>query len=158
MAARLCAREATEEDLERIVESNDHFMKSIDSNNAGENVQADIDFHMAIVKGAHSVDLEKMIGNLSVLHCSMRLFALSLKVPSSVTDNLRLSNQVKEVHQPILNTILGRDLDRAEIEARKHVEKSLERNRIWIKKVNTLIVEIKAKQSEKFAWRVSNSA
>lgn len=139
LAARLCAREARKIDLDRIAEKNEQFRRSIDADDVEANIQADIELHTAIVRGARNPDLARITENLSIMACSMRLFALSLKVPSSTTRNLRLSKDLRDVHQPLIEAIVDRNLDIAESEGRKHVEESLERNRVWIENIKVLL-------------------
>lgn len=158
LAARLCAREATSVDIERISSANEAFMRSIDEDDAEANVQADVDFHMAVVRGTHSPDLERMTENLSIMRCSMRMFALSLKIPDLVTKSLRLSRDLRDVHQPIIDAIVSRDLDAAEKAARQHVEQSLDRNRVWIDEVTNVVLSNQARYSWQFGGSVASAA
>jgi len=149
LAARLCAREANSLDIDRIRSSNEAFMRAIDENDAEANLQADVEFHMAVVRGSHSSDLERMTENLSIMRCSMRMFALSLNAPDSLMASLRLSKDLRGVHQPIINAIASRDVDAAEMAGRQHVEDSLQRNRIWIDEVTTVV----ARHQTRYAWQ-----
>jgi DNA-binding GntR family transcriptional regulator len=149
LAARLCAQAANSLDIERMAAANEAFKRAIDEGDAERNLQEDVEFHMAVVRGAHCSDLERMIENLSIMRCSMRIFALSLSIPEAVTKGLRLSKELRDVHQPIVDAIVCHDPDAAEKAGRRHVEESLERNRIWIEEVTTVVANSQAR----FAWQ-----
>jgi len=154
VAARLCARDASGRDLEMIQKANASFKIAFDAGNAPANEQADVEFHMEVVGGAHCPDLQRILENQSIARCSMHLFALSLKVPTSVMNNLRLSTQLRDVHDPIVEAIMNRDPDAAEKAARKHVEDSLERNRVWIDEVS----EIVTNNQPRYTWKFRKKA
>lgn len=151
LAARLCAKAANSLDIERITAANEAFKRAIDENDAEANLQADVEFHMAVVRGAHCADLERLIENLSIMRCSMRVFALSLKIPESLTASLRLSKDLRDVHQPVIDAIVRHDPDAAEKAGRQHVEESLERNRVWIDEVTTMVEGSQGRYSWQFA-------
>ncbi|MHB9038221.1 MAG: GntR family transcriptional regulator [Armatimonadota bacterium] len=154
LAARLCAREANPLDIERISLANEAFKRAIDENDAEANIQADVEFHMAVVRSAHCVDLERMTENLSIMRCSMRIFALSLNIPESLTKSLRLSTSLRGVHQPLIDAIVSGDVDAAERLGRQHVEESLERNRVWIDEVVTVV----ARRQPRYTWQFAGDA
>jgi DNA-binding GntR family transcriptional regulator len=151
LAARLCAQEANSLDIERIVAANDAFKQAITDNDAEKNIQMDVEFHMAVVRGAHCPDLERMVENLSIMRCSMKLFALGLNIPESQIRHLRLSNNWRNVHRQIIEAVRKRDADAAELAGRRHVEESLERNRVWIDEATTIV----ARTQPQLSWRTA---
>ncbi|MBI2842647.1 MAG: GntR family transcriptional regulator [Armatimonadetes bacterium] len=154
LAARLCAEEAGPSDLASIVAADEMFRKSIDARDADANIRADIDFHTAVVRGAHSLDLERMTENLSIMRCSMRAFGISRNVRESFVRDMRLAPERKEVHKPIVDAILAREPIAAEQAGRAHVQDSLSKNLVWIEEIaeemNSLVVNGEAVQS--FSW------
>jgi DNA-binding GntR family transcriptional regulator len=130
LAARLCAERAGPADLAVIEAANEAIQQSVDDNDPEQNVRAELAFHMAIVRGAHCPDLERIVENLSVVHRSMTAFGVNLNVPRLLTPSIR------KIHKPIIDAIKRKDPDAAERVARKHVEDSLARNLAWIDKVS----------------------
>ncbi|MBI2844682.1 MAG: GntR family transcriptional regulator [Armatimonadetes bacterium] len=126
LAARLCAERASEADIRAIVAANESFIHATEANDPGAQVQADLEFHMAVVRGAHCSDLERMTNNGSITECSMREFGISLDFPRKIVQELKI------VHNPIVAAITRRDPDAAEKAGRLHVEQSLARNLSWI--------------------------
>ncbi|MCL5103173.1 MAG: GntR family transcriptional regulator [Armatimonadetes bacterium] len=135
LAARLCAERATMSDLEAINKAHEAILQSVDELDAKANIKAELDFHIAIAKGAHCPDLERVFENLSIVHRSMTAFGISLNVPRL------LSPQIREIHTTIIEAIKNRDPDAAEKAARDHVEGSLARNLAWIEKISAAMVD-----------------
>ena len=79
--------------------------------------------------------LERVFENLSIVHRSMTAFGISLNVPRL------LSQQVRDIHVPIIKAIKEHDPDAAEKAAREHVEQSLARNLAWIEKISAAMVD-----------------
>ncbi|MBI2844678.1 MAG: GntR family transcriptional regulator [Armatimonadetes bacterium] len=129
LAARLCTERATEEDIKAIVSANEAFKRATEASDPEAHVDADLSFHVALVRGAHCPDLERMTNNGAVIECSMREFGISLNFPRKVVQ------EFKELHTPIAEAIVQRDPDAAEKAARQHVEESLTRNLDWIDKI-----------------------
>lgn len=144
LAARLCAERAGAPDLAAIAAANDAIKQSVDALDADANVRAELEFHTAIVRGAHCPDLERMSENLSIVQRSMTAFAIILKVPRL------LGREIRGIHDPIVEAIARRDPDAAEQAARKHVEDSLARNLAWIEQVTAAI---SADTSSRSSWR-----
>jgi DNA-binding GntR family transcriptional regulator len=144
LAARLCAERASPADLAAIAAANDAIKQTVDALDADANVRAELEFHTAIVRGAHCADLERMSENLAIVHRSMTAFGISLNVPRL------LGPEVRELHDPIVEAIARRDPDAAELAARKHVEDSLARNLAWIEQVTAAI---SADASSRSSWR-----
>ena len=143
LAARLCAQRATPSDRFSISAAAKAFAEATLAQDTELHIQADVDFHMAIVRGAHCPDLERNIDNLSIMHCCMRAFCTSLGVPRLVTP------AVKGVHEPIVDAIMRHDPDSAEQLSRQHVEDSLTRNLNMIEKVDKVLR--KAEQGKRTA-------
>lgn len=138
LAARLCAERATTANLEEICNAEKAFAESIDSHDSEDNIRADINLHVAIVRGAHCFDLERMTETLAIIHCSMRAFGLSLKIPRL------MSAANKELHAPLVQAILKKDPKAAEREGRVHVEQSLARNLAWVERVSAAMANKKS--------------
>jgi len=129
LASRLCAERAGHDEMNRIAAANELFKETIAKKDVEENIRADVGIHMAIVAGAHSPDLERVVESLAIMQCSMKAFGLSLGVPRD------LSRQVRDVHDPLVKAIIARDPKLAERLAREHVRMSLKKNLPWIKEV-----------------------
>lgn len=126
LASRLCAERASRTEIEVIATAAETFRESAINRNAEANIQADINFHMAVVKGAHSPDLERLIENLSIMRCSMRAFSAATNVPRLFPGG------IEKAHDPIIKAVKNCDPEAAEQAGRKHVEDSLARNLKWI--------------------------
>ncbi len=139
LAARLCVEEATAADMAAIVAADEAFCTSIDAGDAEANIRTDIDFHVAVVRGAHCLDLERTFENLSIMRCSMRAFGMSRGIPPALANSVRLAPERKQVHNEIINAILARDGAAAEAAGRQHVEDSLAVNLSWIEEVGAAL-------------------
>ena len=120
LAARLCAERRTPSDLAAINGAASAFADASVAGDTDGHIQADIDFHISIVAGAHSRDLQRNIENLSIMRCCMGPFEVTLGVPRVVEAGR------KNAHRPLVAAIRKQDADAAEKLAREHVEKSLE--------------------------------
>jgi len=129
LASRLCAQRATQDELGKVKAANDMFKEGIDKNDVEENIRADVGLHLAIVAGAHSPDLERVVENLSIMQCSMKVFGMSLGIPRE------MSTQVRDIHDPLVQAIVERKPKLAERLAREHVQQSLKKSIPWIKEV-----------------------
>jgi len=134
LASRLCAERVTPADMAALLAASEAFKQSTDSGDIEANIQADVEFHAAVVRGTHCPDLERLIENLAIMRCSMRAFGMSLNIPRL------MSPAVRDVHDPIVEAIVARDPVAAERAGRKHVEDSLERNLAWIEEVAAALV------------------
>ncbi|MHB9037429.1 MAG: GntR family transcriptional regulator [Armatimonadota bacterium] len=133
LAARLCAERALSYDLEAIRAANEAIKRSVDAQDSKANVWAELDFHLAIARGANCPDLQRLYENLSIVHRSMTAFGISLNVPRLLTAKIR------DNHDPIVEAIRLKEPDMAERAAREHVEDSLARNLAWIEEVTAAI-------------------
>ncbi len=131
LAARLCAERADSAELAAIHSSDEAFRRSIETHDPDANIQADVGFHLAVVRGAHFPDLERIIENLSIMQCSMKAFGASLGIPRL------MSRDYIDLHTPIIQAIEKRNPDAAEEAARSHVEGSLQRNLAWVKEMGS---------------------
>lgn len=129
LASRLCAQRASRGEIDEIQLANEMFKKGIEKEDVEQNIRADVGLHLAIVAGAHSPDLQRVVENLSIMQCSMKAFGLSLGVPRE------MSYQVKDIHDPLVLAIVNGEDDLAERLAREHVETSLEKSIPWITEV-----------------------
>lgn len=129
LAARLCAERASRTEIDAISTAADAFRESAINRNTEANIQADINFHMAVVKGAHSLDLERLIENLSIMRCSMRAFSAATNAPRL------FPRGVEKAHDPIMKALKNCDPEAAERAGRKHVEDSLASNLKWINEI-----------------------
>jgi DNA-binding GntR family transcriptional regulator len=126
LAARLCAERCTTQDLMALEIADRAIRESVDAGNVQANIQAEVDFHMAVVRGGRCSHLERIISNLSITRASMAVFANNPRLPSSGGG-----------HEIIIDAIRRRDSDAAEKAAREHVQDSLERNIAWIEQVDS---------------------
>jgi len=129
LASRLCALRASQDEIENVKAANDMFKEGIDKEDIEENIQADVGLHLAIVAGAHSPDLERVVESLSIMQCSMKVFGMSLGIARE------MSSQVRDIHDPLVQAIADRKPKLAERLAREHVEQSLKKSISWIKEV-----------------------
>lgn len=129
LASRLCTQRATQDEIDNVKTANNMFKEGIDKGDIEENIRADVGLHLAIVAGAHSPDLQRVVENLSIMQCSMKVFGISLGIPRE------MSTQVRDVHDPLVQAIVDRKPKLAERLAREHVEQSLKRSIPWIKEV-----------------------
>ncbi|MHB9035710.1 MAG: GntR family transcriptional regulator [Armatimonadota bacterium] len=133
LAARLCAERHTAAEMGAIDIANEEVKQSFDSSDAGATVLAELSLHVAIVRGTHCRDLERIFENMAIVHRCMTAFGITLNVP-------RLeSTTVRDIHAPLVEAIRARDADAAEKAAREHVEDSLARNLAWIEKVSAVL-------------------
>lgn len=126
LASRLCAERATPTDLEVITATCENFRSAIDGGDAEANVQADVEFHTAIVNGAHSLDLAWIVENLSIMQCSIRIFGITVNKPEL------LSLDRRSVHDEILEAIVHGRADVAERVAKEHLRLAKDRSMPWI--------------------------
>lgn len=148
MACRLCAERATGSDLERITDANDRFIRTSEECDDEGNLKADVDFHLAIVHGAHSPDLARIVENLAIMQCCMKAYCLSLEIPSIVGPT------TKGVHEEILQAILNRDSKAAEQAGIYHVEETLKHHLSLIGKVEAHEIQ---QETEKLAAAFATS-
>jgi DNA-binding GntR family transcriptional regulator len=133
LAARLCAERYSSADIDAIERANELVKQTVDARDSESNVLRELEFHVAVARGAHCPDLERVFENLAIVHRCMTAFGVSLNVPRL------LSPAIRDNHQPIVDSIRARDLDGAERAAREHVEDSLARNLAWIEKVSAVM-------------------
>lgn len=143
LAARICAERATDVEIAMIVAADAAFKEAVNSGDVRQKNRAEIDFHMAIVRGADSKRLAQMAESLSIVMCSLVAFAAN-------SNNTRFMQMpyVRTVHEPIVAYISRRDADGAENAARKHVEDSLKRNFEWIEHVSFALLDGLSSQPE----------
>ena len=149
LSARLCAERHTPGDMEAIDTAHEDVKASVDSEDARANIMAELNLHVAIVRGSHCPDLERLFENLAIVHRCMTVFGVSLNVPRL------LSQDVRENHAPTVEAIRSRDVDGAERAAREHVEDSLARNLAWIEKVSAVLEDAPLSRSGLRAKTVS---
>ncbi|OFX16383.1 MAG: hypothetical protein A2Z18_03330 [Armatimonadetes bacterium RBG_16_58_9] len=134
LAARLCAERHTPAEMAAIDAAHEAVKQSFDNDDdAGSSVLAELRLHVAIVRGTHCPDLERIFENLAIVHRCMTAFGITLNVPRL------LGPAVRDIHVPMVEAIRARDMDAAETAAREHVEDSLARNLAWIEKVSAAL-------------------
>ncbi|MBI2841934.1 MAG: GntR family transcriptional regulator [Armatimonadetes bacterium] len=126
LAARLCAQRATTTELERIVAADQAVKRTVDANDVEANAAAEIEFHKAIMIGAHNWDLERITDNLAAMEYSTKMLCINLGIPRI------LSQEFRSVHDKLVEAILSRDPDAAEKAAKEHVEQSIEPYLAWM--------------------------
>jgi len=114
MATRLAATRAGREDLEvlqRWIRVQDEHLKARDFDRYAEAAMA---FHVHIIKAARSPSIERLVGSIYAQIQAMRVRSryATAKLPKSIRD-----------HENILDALRSRDPERAEREARAHVQK-----------------------------------
>lgn len=120
LACQLCAERATRYDMASIEEFHETFVSSAMASDVETNLQADISFHIAIVRGAHCPDLERFVENLAIMQIWIRPLWLSLHIPPLVDPDM------KDAHEEIIQALRKRDGVAAEAAGRRHVEASLD--------------------------------
>ncbi|MBI2841935.1 MAG: GntR family transcriptional regulator [Armatimonadetes bacterium] len=129
LAARLCAQRATDAEIEAVVAANEAFIRATEANDLEAQIQADLELHVALVRGAHAAELRRMTNNGSIIDCSLRQLGISFSVLQAVRP------EVKHTHDAIVEAVARRDPDAAERAGRGHVEESLARNLTWIEEI-----------------------
>lgn len=119
MACRLCAERASSSEIEKVVAANERFIATSVAEDVERNLQADIDFHLAVVRGAHCLDLERLVENMAIMHCCMKAYCLSLGISPIV------GAATKDVHTPIVEALVKRNKEAAEWAGTRHVEETL---------------------------------
>ena len=69
----------------------------------------------------------------------MRAFGISRNLPQVLVHDLRLAQERKQAHSPIVHAILALDPVAAEAAGLEHVEDSLVRNLDWIEEVGAAL-------------------
>lgn len=123
LAARMCAKNATNSDIALIAAADQNIQLASESGDDAERRKADIEFHFAVVKGAHCEDLERLM-NYSA-YTAVLANSVQLTPPTP---------EIARIHTPIVEAIASRDPNRAEQEGRKHNEKGFELHRSWIER------------------------
>lgn len=120
LACQLCAERATRFDMASIEEFHETFVSSAMASDVETNLQADISFHIAIVRGAHCPDLERFVENLAIMQIWIRPLWISLHIPPLVDPSM------KDAHDEIIEALRKRDGKAAELAGQRHVEVSLD--------------------------------
>jgi len=126
LAARLCAQRASQDELAKVAAANERFKTSLRREDVEANIRADVALHLAVVAGAHSPDLQRIVENFAIMQCSMKAFGANLGVTRV------MSPDVQDVHDALVAALTERKPKLAERRAREHVEQSLKRSMPWI--------------------------
>lgn len=126
LACRLCAERAGPADIGAISAALARLKESFRAGDEEVNRNADMQFHQAIVRGAHCADLERNIESLALIRASMKVFSAVFSVPRFLFPG------TEGDHDLIADAITRRDPDAAEQAGRRHVQASLERNLRWL--------------------------
>lgn len=120
LAASLCAERATRVDMARILEAKEKYQQALETGDFEATVQADTEFHLSMVSGAHCAYLETMINNLSIVNLSINMahYYLTGHQITSPTDPIWL-------HIPIVKALEERDSEAAAAAAKEHIELSM---------------------------------
>lgn len=146
LAARLCAERCTLADIDAMEAADRATVESVESGNVEANIRAEVDFHMALVRGARCAQLERIVSNLSIMRWSMAVFARNPRLPAPT---------IKGKHTPIIGAIRRRDPEAAERAAKEHVEDSLARNLAWIEDVSRTVASSQTPQSSWWVRKVT---
>jgi len=120
-AARLCAERSTRVDLAQIEMANELYIECWNSGNRPAAIEADVQFHRALVRGAHCAYLENLLENLSIIQLSMNMLVLKTRMtvtPTKVTPLM--------LHIPLVEALKKHDTKTAETLAREHVLEGLD--------------------------------
>ncbi|MBI2842718.1 MAG: GntR family transcriptional regulator [Armatimonadetes bacterium] len=132
LAARLCAQNATNADIEEIVELAEHCRDAIARKDLETRIKADVEFHRAIIRSARFPDLQRMTESPPLLEYSMSAFGVTGQTPPDIYPDT-------DTHDDLVDAIKRHDPDTAEQAAREHVEVSLSRKIDWIEEVSAEI-------------------
>lgn len=127
LACRLCAENATRSDMDAIVAANNRIKKAFAEGEVSAYCQADMEFHRAVVQGAHCTDLVRMTDYPTML-------AICLNMPR------RINVDADKVHDILIDAIIRHDPVAAELEGKRHVEESVESHRGWLEETCTQMV------------------
>lgn len=137
LAAQFCAERASRIDMAGILTANDNFEAATDAEDIEASIRTDVEFHRAVVLGAHCPYLENLLGNLSIIGLSINMLFFHLKVPA-----FGLDPGQKLTHRAIIEAIESKDAAAAGHAASSHVEHSLEINLKWFDENAALLAEL----------------
>jgi len=123
LAARLCAERASRVDLAAILDAKEAYEMTLAQEDFEDIVQADTEFHMSVVRGAHSAYLETMICNLSLINLSIHMVHYFLQKPKPT-----FSSKPIWIHTHIVNALKKKNADAAAEAAKEHIEAALKLN------------------------------
>lgn len=126
LACRLCAQRCNRVDLVVIESANEKFIEAIERKDVEATIQADVNFHESVVKGAHSPYLETLLGNLSIIHLS-----ITVMMARSQESPFPQGHQPVMLHLPIVEALRKKDEDAAARAGEEHALCALEANLKW---------------------------
>jgi len=123
LAASLCAQRATRVDMARILDAKEKYQQALESGEFEAIVQADTEFHLSMVSGAHCAYLETMINNLSIVNLSIYMTNFYLKKQKPT-----FSAEPIWIHTHIVDALEKKDAATASAAAKEHIEAALRFN------------------------------
>ena len=123
LAAQLCAERATRVDMAKILDTKEAYENALKTKDYETIIEADAQFHLSVVNGAHCDYLEAMVSNLSIVNFSIRMVHYYLEEPQPT-----FSSEPIWVHTHIVEAIQKKDATAASIAAKEHIEASLQFN------------------------------
>ncbi len=123
LAAQLCAERATRVDMAKILDAKEAYESALKQGEFETIIEADAQFHLSVVNGAHCDYLETMVNNLSIVNFSIRMVHYYLEEPQPT-----FSSEPIWVHTHIVEALKNRDATAASIAAKEHIEASLQFN------------------------------